>query len=358
MQLHAGNLASLARGCALLAGGGGGNPALALTMALHAVRQHGPVDVLDPGGLQADAVVLPCGMIGAPTIAEERIWNGDEGRTLCEVIAGARGHPVDVLLALQIGGANGLLPVMWAARLGLALLDADGAGRAFPRLDQHAMCLAGIAPGPVVLTDGRGNTLLLDPADDAWAERLARSALAGLGGVCAGACYCMTGEQAPRATIASSVSLALALGEAMRADDVHQQVWAACETLGGTVLIEGRIRALQRHSDTGFMSGSATVAGTAGDTGRQLHLELQNEFLLALEDGVPCAAVPDLIAVLSSDTGSPLGVEDLRYGQHVIVLTSPAPSVWRSREGLAIAGPAAFGYDFEPRSEGAQPRHA
>lgn len=356
MQLHVANLPALARGCALLGGGGGGNPALALTMATQAVREHGPVEILDPGALEPDAVVLPCGMIGAPTIAEERIWNGDEGRTLCEVIAAARGHPVDALVALQIGGANGLLPVMWAARMGLAIVDADGTARAFPRLDQHAMRLAGVAPGPVALTDGRGNTLLLDPADDAWAERLARNALAGLGGVCAGACYCMTGAQAQHATIARSLSLALALGEAMRADDVHQQVSAACEALGGTVLIEGRVRALQRHAEIGFMHGSATVAGTAGDVGRQLHLELQNEFLLALEDGVPCAAVPDLIAVLSSDTGSPLGVEDLRHDEHVIVLTAPAPSVWRSREGLAIAGPAAFGYDFEPPPGGICPR--
>src|SRR5271170_4883877 len=157
MRLDASNLPRLALGASLLGGGGGGDPALALVMARRAVEQHGPVALLDAEELQADMLVLPCGMIGSPTIAEERIWNGDEGRTLCEAVAGVRGRPVDALMPFQIAGANGLLPVLWAARLGLPLLDADGTGRAFPQLHQHTMGLGGIAPGPVVLTDGRGN---------------------------------------------------------------------------------------------------------------------------------------------------------------------------------------------------------
>ncbi len=345
MRLDALTLPALARGCSVLGAGGGGDPALPLIMALHAVEQHGPVEVLDVEEVDDHDLVLPCGMIGAPTIAEERVWNGDEGRTLCRVVEAAKGRPVDVLMAFQIGGANGLLPVTWAARQGLAILDADGTGRAFPQLYQQAMFLAGIPPNPVVLTDGRGNTLTFDPADDIWADRLARGSLAGLGGVCAAAMYCMTGDQLQGATIAGSVSLAVRLGEAMRSEDVEARVGGMCETLGANVLIKGRVRGVQRRSGEGFVRGSATIVGSGADSGRQLHLELQNEFLLVLEDGVPCAAVPDLITVLSSSSGLPMGVEDLRSGEQVIVLVSAAPSVWRSPPGSEIAGLDAFGYD-------------
>jgi DUF917 family protein len=354
MRLDGANLPALAHGCAVLGAGGGGDPELPLTLALRAVHEHGPVTLLDLAELDADAVVLPCGMIGSPTIAEERIWSGEEGRTLCAAVEGVRGATVDALMAFEIAGANGVLPVMWAARAGLPLVDADGMGRAFPQLHQQTMALAGIPPRPLALTDGRGNTLLLDPADDRWAERLARGALASLGGVCAGAIYCMSGEEARRATIGGSASLALLLGQAMETERVPARLQGICQILNGLVLIEGRIHDVERQSGAGFVRGSATVVGSGSDAGRRVRLEYQNEFLLVLEDGATCVAVPDLISVLSADSCAPVGVERLRQGQPVTVLASPAPEAWRSEEAIAIVGPSAFGYDvpFIPVADG------
>jgi DUF917 family protein len=348
MQLDAANLPRLALGASLLASGGGGDPALALLMALQAVEQFGPVALVEVGDLRDDMLVLPCGMLGAPTIAEERVWNGDEGRTLCDAVAGVRGQRVDALMPFGIGGANGLLPVLWAARAGLALLDADGMGRAFPQLHQQTMSLAGIPPSPVILTDGRGNAVRLDPADGAWAEQLARGALAGLGGVCAAALYCMTGEQARRATIAGTISRALALGEAMQTDDVHERLSAVRAALRASILIEGRLQDIERRSGPGFARGAATVIGSGEDAGRRVRLEFQCELLVALEDGAACATVPDLISVLTADTCAPIGVEHLHRGQQVRVLTWRAPHSWQSREAIAIVGPAAFGYEIPP----------
>jgi DUF917 family protein len=352
MQLDGSNLRALARGCVPLAAGGGGDPTLPLLMALHAVEEHGPVTLLDLAELDPDATVLPCGMLGSPTIAEERIWNGGEGGTLCTAVERVRGRPVDALMAFHLAGWGGLLTVMWSARRGLPIVDADGMGRAFPGLDQQAMNLAGISPSPFAVTDGRGNTLVLDPADDAWAERLARGAVAGLGGVCAAALYCMTGEQARTGTIAGSLSLALRLGEAMEAEPGSPRVDAACAVLGGRALCEGRVGEVERRVDGGFVRGSATVLGTGPDDGRRLRVEFQSEFLLVLEEGAACAAVPELISVVRSDTCSPVPTDRLRPGQAVTVLASPAASAWYSSAGMALVGPAAFGYEIEFR-----PRH-
>jgi DUF917 family protein len=351
MQLDGANLPTLARGCVALAAGGGGDPTLPLLMALHAVDQHGPVTVTGVEELEADALVLPCGMLGAPTIAEERIWNGGEGGTLCEAIERVRGEPVGALMAFHLAGGGGLLTVMWCARRGLPIIDADGMGRAFPGLSQQAMNLAGISPSPFAMTDGRGNTLLLDPADDAWAERLAAGALGGLGGVCAGALYCMTGEEARRATIVGSISLALRLGEAMQAEAGSERLDAISSALGALPLIEGRVRDVQRREEGGVVHGSATVLGTGSDAGRRVRVEFQSEFLLALEDGAARAVVPELISLLLFDTCVPVSTERLREGQRVTLLASPAPAAWRSREGIALVGPAAFGYDVEVRPE-------
>jgi DUF917 family protein len=347
VQLDRANLPALARGCAALGAGGGGDPTLPLLMALQAVDDHGAVTLIEVGELAPEAVVLPCGMRGSPTIAEERIWSGGEGATLCAAVERVRGEPIAALMAFHVAGAGGLLTVTWAARAGLPIVDADGMGRVFPRLDQQTMSLAGIAPSPLALTDGRGNTLLLHPANDAWAERLAAGALAGLGGVSAAAVYCMTGDEARRATIAGSVSLALRLGRVMETEPASARADSVCDALGADVLIEGRLHDVQRRGDGLPVSGSATVVGTGSDAGRRLRLEFQSEFLLALEDGAASAAVPELISVLRSDDCVPLAIEELRQGQRVTVLAAPALEPWRTRRGLTLVGPGAFGYAIE-----------
>ena len=341
-RIDASNLPAVARGCAVLGAGGGGDTDLPLLMALRAVEQNGPVPVARLADLPDDGLVMPCGSIGSPAVATERLWSGDEGLVLRDAVEALREERVCALMCFNIGGSNGLLPVTWAARLGLPLVDADGMGRAFSGLHRQAMHLAGIAAGPLVLTDGRGNTLVLRPADDEWAERLARGAAGTLGGVCAGALYLMTVEEARAGAIEGSLSRAVQLGDALAA---HSS--AVEEALGGTMLIRGKVVDVERRADIGFVHGSATVAGTGKCEGRLLRLELQNEFLLAIEDGALRAAVPDVISVLASDTGDPVATERIAYGERVAVLTLPAPDVWRSEAGLSLSGPRAFGYDVD-----------
>jgi DUF917 family protein len=346
-RLDASNLPAVARGCALLGAGGGGDTDLPLSMALRAVEENGPVPLRRLAELPDDGLVMPCCMVGSPMVATERVWSGDEGFVLRETVEALRGERVCALMCFRVGGVNGLLPVTWAARLGLPLVDADGTGRALAGLQRQAMHLAGIPADPVVLTDGRGNTLVLRPATDDWAERLARGAAQTLGGVCAGALCCMTVAEARGAAIEGSISRAFQLGDALGAAGQSEHPAAAREALGGVVLILGRVVDVERRAEDGFVQGSATVAGTAGYEGRQLRLELQNEFLLAIEDGVLRAAVPDVIAVLASDTGAPVAADSLAYGDHVAVLALPAPAIWRSGAGLRLSGPRAFGYDVD-----------
>jgi DUF917 family protein len=346
-DLDALNLPALARGCAVLGTGAGGDPDLGVAMARHAIAEHGPVAVVRLDDLDEDAWVMPCGMVGAPTIASERIWSGDEGAVLAENFAALHGAPVGALMCLQIGGANGLLPVTWAARCGLPLVDADGMGRTFSGLHQQAMHVAGVCASPVVLTDGRDNTLVLRAADDLWGARLASDIAGSLGGVCAAALGGMPVARARNAAVGGTISLALRLGTALGAGGIERALAAVADVLGAVVLIEGRVVDLERRGDGDVVRGSATVQGSGSATGRQLRLELQNEFLVAFEDGAVRASVPDIIAVLATDSGHPIATETLRYGQAVAVVAAPGPAIWRSPRGLQTAGPRALGYDVD-----------
>jgi DUF917 family protein len=327
MRLDASNLPDLARGCAVLAAGGPGDVQVALVMARVAVERGGPVEVLTPDEVDDDALVMPCGLVGAPTLAAERLWTGDEGLALRDTVEAIHGATVGALMCFEIGGANGLVPVMWAARGGLPLVDADGMGRAFPHLHQQAMRLAGVDASPVVLTEARGNTIVLRTPRDGEADRLARGAAASLGGVCAGALFCMSGVQARSSAIGGSYTRALELG--------GRDARAA----GNVLVAQARVVDLQ--------PSAATLRGTGDDAGRQLRIELQDGYLLAIEDGAVRAAVPDVICLLEPGGGEAISTERLRHGNRVDVVVWPAPGVWRTGAGLAMVGPAGFGYDIE-----------
>jgi hypothetical protein len=198
-------------------------------------------------------------------------------------------------------------------------------GRTFPALHQQAMHLAGVPAAPIAVVDGRENAVLVETADDVVGDRLASAVTGAMGGLAAIAIYSMTAEQARGAAVAGSLSRAHAVG-ATRPEALPR-------------LIEGRVIDMERRPD----GASATVR----DDTRRMRLELRGEYLLALEDGEVVAAVPDIISVLSAETGEPIAADALRLGWQVSVVALGAPAVWRSARGLALVGPGAFGYHVD-----------
>lgn len=190
----------MARGCAVLGAGGGGDPYIGLMQALQAAEDYGPAALVGLNELDGDGLIMPCGMIGAPTVSIEKILNGDEGIRLREYLERMTEARVTALMPAEIGGSNGLVPVAWAARLGLPVLDADGMGRAFPEVPQVAMHLAGISPSPAVMTEERGNVLAFRAISGNWIERLERTAAMEFGGNAASTEYALTVAQARGAT--------------------------------------------------------------------------------------------------------------------------------------------------------------
>src|SRR5438105_5449550 len=315
-------------------------------MSLQAIEEHGPVPLLDLDELPDDGLLMPCGGLGAPTVSIEKFGNGGEGARLREHVERLWGRPVVALMSSEIGGSNGLVPVAWAAGLGLPVVDADGMARAFPEMQQCAMELMGVSPNPAVLTDERGNVLVLETAGDRWLERLMRAVAVEMGARASSSEYQLTVAEARTATVRGSVSLAIRIGELIRTagDDPVAQLVAE---LHGYRLLEGKVVDVERRTTGGFARGTASIEGLGSDTGRTLAIEIQNENLVAREDERVVASVPDLITVIDSHTAQTVTTERLRYGQRVSVIAFPCDPIWRSPRGLEIAGPRAFGYDFD-----------
>jgi len=349
VRLGAEDIATYARGCAILGTGGGGDvagPALAAAIAL---ERHGPVDVRSPDDLPDDALVLPVAGWGAPTVGIEKFESGEEGPALRDAAERRFGRHVDALMAGEIGGGNGVQPVAWAANMGLPLVDADSMGRAFPEGDMTSMHVHGVDPAPAFFADERGNVVTAMPTDAAWLERIARHLVVAFGGTVAGADHVMTAERARRVTVRGTVTLALAIGRAL-GDGVD----GVLEVAGGRRLIGGTVVDVRRRTAGGFARGVVLVDGTGPDAGRSVAIDVQNENLRAREGDRTVAAVPDLIVVADEATGDAIATERIRYGQRVVVLGLPCDPVWRTPRGLAIAGPERFGYPgpYVPVEEG------
>ena len=343
------NLEAIAMGAGILGTGGGGNPYIGQLRARQAIKEHGPVTVLDPEELPEDAQVICVGGIGAPTVGVEKVRDLQSLYAL-RAIEEFTGKKATALISNEIGGSNSVEPLIPAAMTGLPVVDADGMGRAFPEFQMKTFFVYGVPCCPMAIADEKGNTVVItETISPAWAERLARAITVQMGCV---ACYAvapMTAEQVRRTAVLNTLSLARNLGDAVitaraRGED---PIEAILGTYPGKILFNGKIADVDRRTTAGFARGSLSIQGLANYDGEQLAIEFQNENLIARRDGQVVCTVPDLICVVDSETGEPVTTELLRYGLRVTVLGLPAPDLWTTPEGLAVAGPRVFGYDTD-----------
>jgi DUF917 family protein len=337
---------ALSRGCAVLGTGGGGHSYGGELMLTQALQDHGPVRLVDLADLPSDGIVMPIGEIGAPTVSLEKFANGDEGERLRDHVEQRLGAPVVALMASEIGGSNGIMPAAWAAQLGLPLIDADSMGRAFPEVQMVSMHVAGLHPDLIALTDPQGNVVTMTPITGEWGERIGRAVTVAMGGSATMVDYASPVAALRGAIVEGTVTLACDIGRAIlgAGDD---PVAALLDVVGGHRLLEGKIVDVERKTTGGFVRGSVAVEGTGADAERVLRVEIQNENLAAFEEGAVVACVPDLITVVDAQTGEAIATELLRYGQRVVVIAFPCAPIWRTERGLEVAGPQAFGYDFD-----------
>ncbi len=329
----------------MLGTGGGGDVRTGALAAVRAIETHGEVPLVRLADLPDDALVVPLSGIGAPTVGHEMIHGEDEPGRIAEEVERIFGRPPAAVMSSEIGGSNGVAPVAWAAQLGLPLLDADGMGRAFPEVQMVSMYVAGLPADLVIMTDIVGNIVTIRPVDGLWSERLARAVCVAVGSYALMADYILTAARARGAVIEGTVSRALEIGRVT--EGAAEPLRALQEELGAARLITGKLTDVERRTTGGFVRGTATIEGTGEDRGRTLLLELQNENLVAVEDGEVRAMVPDLITVVDTETAAAIQTESLRYGQRVAVLAWPCDPLWRTPKGLETVGPRAFGYDLE-----------
>lgn len=339
----------IALGAAVLGTGGGGDPHIGTLIARRLIREHGPVTVKALSEITDEDFVVPVGMIGAPSVAVEKIMAEEELAAVLRLLETACGRKATAIMPIEIGGGNSLIPVACAAITGLPIVDADAMGRAFPEAQMVTFHLAGYGPGYTSMVDSHGNAVLTKPVDGAWSEQLARALTIPMGGSATMADYAYGGEVVRECAIPETLSRARDIGALLLdpSQDGIDPATRLMDELDAYKLFEGKIVDIKRVFDGGFTKGHATLEGLGNDKGDRFELSFQNEMLLATRNGQLAAVTPDLISVLDSVTGRPITTETLKYGARVHVIGMACHEKWRTEKGLETAGPAYFGYPVE-----------
>jgi DUF917 family protein len=340
----------IALGAALLGAGGGGDPYIGKLVAIGAVRECGPVTLLDPEEVPDEALIVPIAMMGAPTVLSEKAIGGSEYRTLYNMVSQFYGREIYAFMPIEAGGVNSMLPIAAAARIGLPLVDADGMGRAFPELQMVTFTIGGLSATPMALTDEKGNCVIFNTITNKWTEELARAVTMSCGGSVSVCLYAMDGKTLKQYAVKNIITRSERLGRAIR--DLKNSPGGSSEeaffkVTEGFRLFKGKIADVRRETRGAFNFGKVVLEGLGSDKGREAYVEFQNENLTACVDGEIVCTVPDLICLVDTETFAPVTTDALKYGKRVFVIGLECFDMWRTPKGLELVGPRYFGCDTD-----------
>jgi uncharacterized protein len=351
--LSADDIEALATGAWILGTGGGGSPYHALLELRRLMGGGAAIRLMDPQALADDDHVAVVSIQGAPLVIQERLVDSRMIARSVQVMEAHLGRPFRAVMPVEIGGMNGLQPLLAAAHLGIPAVDADAMGRAFPEAQMTTFAVGALPAAPLNTVDPRGNEAVVTRvADWPWMERLSRRICTEFGSIAATCKAPRTGAEVKRWAIRGTTSRAIALGHAVHAAQAAHAdpIEAVLAAERGQRLFAGKIVGVERRTTAGFLRGRAEVESLGEDRGARLSFSFQNEWIVAWQDGTARAMTPELICVLDSDSGEAIGTETVRYGQCVTVIVLPAAEIFLIEHGLTHVGPRAFGHDLDFRS--------
>ncbi|MFC3395875.1 DUF917 domain-containing protein [Brenneria rubrifaciens] len=358
--IDASTIDDIALGAAVLGTGGGGDPYIGSLMVKQVLQQTSPIPILNLDDIEDDNLLIPCSMIGATTVVVEKIMSAGQFVSAFDAMESVLGQSIFATFPIEVGGINSLIPFIVAAQKGLPVVDCDAMGRAFPEAQMVTFFLDGLTSAPNTLADEKGNSVILNPIDGIWSERLSRAITEQMGAACAMCDYPLRGHQLKQSAIKGTLSLAQNIGRILRlaCQSGSNPIQALQSVLNAHVIAAGKVVDMERRTTGGFARGKVLLEGMGSFKGELFTVLFQNELLLAYrssENHAPTqdnllAVVPDLISILDSESGRPIITEQLRYGQRVNVIAYPCNEKWRTPKGLDVAGPGYFGYpvDFVP----------
>lgn len=319
----------LLNGAAFFSSGGGGPRDMAERMLADVVESRAPIslqalDSVDPKGIYAVTAYLGAPAAGA---AEQTFEAPTNAVRRLELVLR---NKLSGIVPVEVGAVSCFAPITVAARLGIPVIDGDGAGRSVPEMTMLTYAVECSHIAPVVMATEhdkaeQGHSVVLHVADAGQAEELARPIVASatFGNVGGLALWAMTGEQLQRSAIGGTLTEAMSFGAALRQarESGQDPVSVVLGLLKGTgaLLLRGRVVKMEQQTSGGFDCGLIELEPDGG--GPLVSLYNQNESLIAwrADRSSPLLMGPDLLCYVTPD-GRGMSNPDLVVGQEVALI--------------------------------------
>jgi DUF917 family protein len=327
------DLLDLVDGAAIFSAGGGGDPEGGYGIADKLASEGFAVRLVAPSEVPDDAKVVNFACVGATTTLEYD--SAAAVKTLKALVEYAR-FSTFATIPVELGGFNTLAAVDVAARGGVPVVDADGAGRAVPEVHLKVYNLDGISLVPMAIADvhARNVVIVKETSDLKAAERIARVLATEWNHSAYTARRVLTGAQVKTSPIQLSLTRSMQIGKLLR--KAVDPVEAVLKETGGFKLFEGGVESAQQETKNGFTFVNVELLGTQDYEGQVFELKAKNEVLVAQRDGKLAAIAPDIITPVHPETGKCVTAEKIEKDDKLTVLGLPAPDKWRTSKGLEL----------------------
>jgi len=326
-------LLDLVNGAAIFSAGGGGAPELGYGIVEKLVKDGCKVKLVKPEEVPEEAIIVNFACVGATTAVGYD--NGAAVKTLktLEKYVGGKFFGV---IPVELGGFNTIVAVDVAARCGLPIIDADGAGRAVPEVHLKVYTIDGIPLTPMAIADLHAENVVLvkETADSRAAERIARVLANEWGNTAYTARRIITGKQVRYSPIQKTLSKSIRIGELLRTTE--NPVEAVLAETGGYKLFTGRVARASQKTVGGFTWVDIHLRGNGEFEGSTFSFRVKNEVLVAYRDGRLAGMAPDIITPIDSQSGKCLTAERIQEGMNLAIIGIKAPEKWRTEKGLEL----------------------
>lgn len=347
-QIKKQDIPLVALGAKLIACGGGGDTKTIKNLLMSMMKDDESITIKTIVDLE-DEWIVGTGMMGSTVFYNENIPSGTQGSRAITQYELILQQKIGAIIPVEIGGVNGLEPLLFAYQNDLPVVDGDGMGKAFPELFMTTFHLNKIPASLMVLETHEAYTVLQGNEDIRITSEKAKEFIAKSGGYVHFVGFGADARKMRTSMIPGTLNLIYRLGAALSKEilvsEKREEMMAVFEnSLYGRPLpmITGVVTDVSRWFEEGALIGKFTVDGHSSHSNKRMEIEFRNEFIAIKEKQYRCMT-PDLILVLDDEKLSPYNVSEIQIGLSITIFAVPAPNILRTKEMLEFVGPEKFG---------------
>ena len=327
------DLMDLVDGAAIFSAGGGGDPEEGYKIVEKLFSENIPVKIVDPSEVPDDAKVVNFACVGATTAIG---YDSNAAVKTLKALEEYAGFHAFATIPVELGGFNTLAAVDVAARCGIPVVDADGAGRSVPEVHLKVYTIDDIPLAPMAVADLHAQNIVIvkETSSARAAERIARVLASEWENSAYTARRILTAKQVRTSPVQRSLSKAMKIGRILR--EASDPIKNVLKETGGYKLFEGIVESVHVETKGGFTHVGVKIGGTGSFVGETFEFRAKNEVLVAYRNGRLAAIAPDIITPVNPETGKCVTAEKIVEGEKIVVLGLPAPEKWRTSKGLEL----------------------